>query len=75
MNSIMIRKIPVSHVVSGVHTEECESIPNWDTVWNTDLRRNMDGDIGLWQCEYCECVRDRDSADMISYEEYQERYL
>lgn len=73
MDSIMI--IRINHIREGIHTDDCENTLCWDTVWNKDLKRNMDGDKGLWQCPQCNCVRDRDSADMISYEEYTERYL
>ncbi len=75
MNSVTVRKVSVNYVIDGVHTDECEDIPSWDTVWNEELKRNIEGIYGLWQCPYCKCVIDRDSSEMITYELYEERYL
>ena len=73
MDSVMIKKINVHHIIEGVHTDECEAIESWDTEWNPDIVKNVFGDKGMWQCPYCNCV----SIDkkMISLEELKECYL
>jgi len=75
MTTATIKKVDVYHIIEDIHTDECESVFGWDTVWNPDFRNSIFDDRGIWECPHCGCVKDRDSTAMISKDEYRERYL
>ena len=65
-------QITVNRIIEGIHTEECENVFGWDTVWNPELA-NEQSSNGMWQCPYCKCVSWH--KEYISFEQFKEENL